>query len=145
MLFVHPKHRLTVWEWFTKAGKGLDSSQLLDKRSTNGRVDHLPHTILYMSNDFIARWQKYISSQWQNVTSGSLIFADSITVWKIEIAIGFHNKILFHGKYAIPSGTTPYSDVKLMHVLYKGVIQETTHCKGEYVSSVFICPKKDSI
>ena len=26
-----------------------------------------------------------------------------------------------------------------------GVIQETTHCEGEYVSSMFICPKKDSI
>lgn len=29
--------------------------------------------------------------------------------------------------------------------LYRKVIQETTHCEGEYVSSVFICLKKDSI
>ena len=37
--------------------------------------------------------------------------------------------------------------VKLIYVLYKGVIQETTHCdhEGKYVSGVFICPKKDSI
>ena len=35
--------------------------------------------------------------------------------------------------------------VKLIYVLYKGVILETTHCEGKYVSSVFICPKKDSI
>ena len=35
--------------------------------------------------------------------------------------------------------------VKLIYVLYKGVILETTRCEGEYVSSVFICPKKDSI
>ena len=35
--------------------------------------------------------------------------------------------------------------VKLIYVLYKGVIQETTHCEGEYVSSIFICPKRDSI
>ena len=35
--------------------------------------------------------------------------------------------------------------VKLMYVLYKGVIQETTHCEGEYVSSVCICSKKDNI
>ena len=35
--------------------------------------------------------------------------------------------------------------VKLIYVLYEGVIQETTHCEGEYVSSVFICPKKYSI
>ena len=32
-----------------------------------------------------------------------------------------------------------------MHVMYRKVIQETTRCQGEYVSSVFICPKKDSI
>ena len=35
--------------------------------------------------------------------------------------------------------------VKLIYVLYKGVIRETTYCEGEYVSSVFTCPKKDSI
>ena len=35
--------------------------------------------------------------------------------------------------------------VKLIYVLYRKVIQETTHCEGEHVSSVFICPKKDSI
>ena len=35
--------------------------------------------------------------------------------------------------------------VKLIYGLYRKVIQETTHCQGEYVSSVFICPKKDSI
>ena len=35
--------------------------------------------------------------------------------------------------------------VKLIYVVYKGVIQETTHCEGEHVSSVFICPKKGNI
>ena len=35
--------------------------------------------------------------------------------------------------------------VKLIYVLYRGVILETTHCEGQCVSSVFICPKKDSI
>ena len=35
--------------------------------------------------------------------------------------------------------------VKLIYVLYRKVIQETTHCEGEYVSSVLIYPKKDSI
>ena len=35
--------------------------------------------------------------------------------------------------------------VKLIYVLYREIIQETTHCEGEYVSSKFICPKKDSI
>ena len=29
--------------------------------------------------------------------------------------------------------------------MYRKVIQETTHCQGEYVPSVFICPKKDII
>ena len=35
--------------------------------------------------------------------------------------------------------------VKLIYVLYRKIIQETTHCEGEYVSSMFIYPKKDSI
>ena len=35
--------------------------------------------------------------------------------------------------------------VKLIYVLYTKIIHETTHCEGEYVSSMFICPKKDSI
>ena len=35
--------------------------------------------------------------------------------------------------------------VKLIYVPYKGVIQETTYCEGEYVSSVFICPKTDGV
>ena len=35
--------------------------------------------------------------------------------------------------------------VKLIYVLYRKIIQETTHCEGEYVSSMFICPKTDSI
>ena len=35
--------------------------------------------------------------------------------------------------------------VKLKYVLYRKVIQETTHSEGKYVSSVFICPKKESI
>ena len=28
--------------------------------------------------------------------------------------------------------------------IYKGVIQETTHCEGEHVSTMFIHPKKDN-
>ena len=40
---------------------------------------------------------------------------------------------------------TQSENVKLINVLFKKVIQETTHCEGEYVSFVFICPKKDSI
>ena len=35
--------------------------------------------------------------------------------------------------------------VKLIYLLYRKVIQETTDCEGKYVSSVFICPKKGSI
>ena len=56
--------------------------------------------------------------------------------------------MLFQGNYAIPSGLSTLlrvKIVKLTYVLHKGVIQETTHCEGEYVSSDFICPKKDSI
>ena len=66
-----------------------------------------------------------------------LFFIVSLTR-QIEIAVGlrvlgFHGKMLFEGKYVIPSGTT-YCKTDI-HV-YKGVIQETTHCEWEYVCTM---------
>jgi len=98
-----------------------------------------------MSNDGFARCLKYISSQWQNVTSGPLVL-DRFRDLKIEIAVGFHCKILFQGKYAVPSVTTHYAEGNCkidIYYLYciKELFKKPPTVKGEYVSSVFICPK----
>ena len=66
---------------------------------------------------------------------------------KIEIAVGFHSKILFQGKYAIPSGTTHYSERNCkidIHYIYriKELFKKLPTVKGEYVSSVFICLRR---
>ena len=34
-------------------------------------------------------------------------------------------------------------DVEIDKLLIKGVISETTHCHGEYISTIFVRPKKD--
>ena len=34
-------------------------------------------------------------------------------------------------------------DMEIDKLLIKGVISETTHCIGEYISTVFVRPKKD--
>ena len=34
-------------------------------------------------------------------------------------------------------------DVELDKLLIKGVISETTHCRGKYISTIFVRPKKD--
>ena len=34
-------------------------------------------------------------------------------------------------------------DVEIDKLLIKGVISETTHCRGEYISTIFVRPKKD--
>ena len=34
-------------------------------------------------------------------------------------------------------------DMEIDKLLIKGVISETTHCPGEYISTIFVRPKKD--
>ena len=35
------------------------------------------------------------------------------------------------------------NDVEIDKLLIKGVSSETTHCRGEYISTIFVSPKKD--
>lgn len=73
-----------------------------------------------------------------------LFFIVSLTRPWLKLLLGFHGKMLFEGKYVIPGGTTYYSEWNCKMDIYKGVIQETTHCEGEHVSTMFIHPKKDN-
>ena len=34
-------------------------------------------------------------------------------------------------------------DVEIDKLLLKGVTSETTYCPGKYISTIFVCPKKD--
>ena len=36
-------------------------------------------------------------------------------------------------------------DMEIDKLLIKGVISETTHCPGEYISTIFVRPKKDGV
>ena len=63
---------------------------------------------------------------------------------KLKLLLGF--KARCYSKGNMQSLQEHYSKWNCkIDVLYRKVIQETTHCQGEYVSSLFICPKKDSI
>ena len=66
---------------------------------------------------------------------------------KLKLLLGFKARCYSKGNMQSlqEQHITQSEIVKLIYVLYRKVIQETTHCQGEYVSSVFICPKKDSI
>ena len=66
---------------------------------------------------------------------------------KLKLLLGFKERCYSKGNIQSlqEQQITQSETVKLMYVLYRNVIQETTHCQGEYVCIVFICPMKDSI
>ena len=111
-------------------------------------VAHLPDSILYnMSNDSIPGWLKYNKFH----HSGRILLqAPSFLIVplasKLKLLLGLKARCYSKGNMQSlhEQHITQSEIVKLMYVLYRKVIQETTHCEG-YVSSVFICPKKDSI
>ena len=66
---------------------------------------------------------------------------------KLKLLLGFTARYYSKGnRQSLQEQHITQSEIlKLIYVLYKSVFQETTQCEGEYVSSVFIFPKKDSI
>ena len=145
MLLIHPKHRLTVWEWFTKAGKGLTAVNCWIKGHPMV-VAYLPDSVLYMSNDSIPGWLKKVHH-----SGRILLLAPSFLIVpltrKLKLLLGFIARCYSKGNMQSlqEQHITQSEIVKLIYVLYRKAFQETTHCQGEYVSTVFICPKKDSI
>ena len=123
------------------------SSQLLDKRSHNG------------SGSFAWFHTVYVSWQYSKMTEINLITVAEYYFWPPHswlyhwlenwncCWISKQDAILreIYMQSLQEQHITPSEIVKLICVLYKKVILETTHCQREYVSSVFICPEKDSI
>lgn len=42
-----------------------------------------------------------------------------------------------------PQQEQEVNDKEIDKLLIKGVISETTHCPGKYISTIFVCPRKD--
>lgn len=89
----------------------------------------------------IAGRLKQFSSHWTNITSDIFIL-NSVTGYKIEFEqepVQFNppREIIFTGQ----EQTTIQAEIDKLEK--KGVILETTHCDTEFVSTIFIRPKKD--
>ena len=114
MLLIHLKHRLTVWDWFTKAGKGLDSSQLLDKRSPNG------------SGPFACICRVTVMQDDCNNSGRMLLLAPLFLIVpltrKLKLLLGFTTRCYSKGNMQSlqEQHITPSEIVKLIYVLYKG-------------------------
>ena len=95
-----------------------------------------------MSNDFIAGCLKQFSSQWKLITSDRFIL-DSVSHYKIEFVAGFPQQEVVPREICFSIQEQNIIQNEIDKLLTKGVIKETTHCAGEYISFIFIRPKKD--
>lgn len=95
-----------------------------------------------MSNDCVEGRLKHFSSQWQNITSDHFIL-DSVTQYKIEFAPGFPQQEAVPREIGFSLQEQRIIQNEIDNCLNKGVIKETTHCEGEFISTIFIRPKKD--
>lgn len=94
-----------------------------------------------MSNDNIGGRLKQFFPQWCCLTSDQFIL-DSVQHYKIEFA-------QLPEQESVPQeiNFTPQEQIiieeEISKLLKKGVITEASHCRGEYISTIFIRPKKD--
>ena len=95
-----------------------------------------------MSNDFIAGRLKQFFPQRKLITSDHFIL-DSVSQYKVEFVAGFPQQEVIPREicFSIQEQHTIQNEIHQLST--KGVIKETTHCTGEYISTLFICPKKD--
>ena len=68
---------------------------------------------------------------------------DSVTQYKIEFAAGFPQQESVPREICFSLQEQHIIQNEIDKLLEKGVIKETTHCEGEYISTIFIHPKKD--
>ena len=97
---------------------------------------------LQLSNDFIAGRLKQFSSQWQHITSDPFIL-DSVQHYKIEFVAEFPQQEVVPRGIGFSTQEQYIIEKEIEKLLHEGVIEETTHCVGEYISTIFIRPKKD--
>ena len=66
-----------------------------------------------------------------------------MTQYKIEFAAGFTQQKSLPREICFSLQEQHIIQNEIDKLLKKGVIKETTHCEGEYISTILIRPKKD--
>ena len=92
--------------------------------------------------DIIGGRLKQFASQWQCITSDPFIL-NSVNHYKIEFENGEPHQCMPPKEINLTRQEQEVIDVEIDKLLIKGVISETTHCHGEYISTIFVRPKKD--
>lgn len=82
---------------------------------------------------------KQFTSQWQYITSDPFIL-NSVKHYKIEFDNGEPIQFMPPKEITFTLQEQEVIDKEIDKLLIKGVISETTHCPGEYISTIFICP-----
>ena len=80
-------------------------------------------------------------SVWQIITSNYSILS-AIRGVKIEF-VAHPKQTLIPREYNFNAAEVVIIDKQIEKFLQTGVIETTSHCKGEYISNIFIWPKKD--
>ena len=112
--------------------------------------DHL-HFQVSLTNDIdhnhsvnaphIAGKLRQFVSVWQTITSDYSILS-SIRGVKIEF-VAYPKQTLIPREYNFNAAEVVIIDKQIEKILQTGVIETTSHCKGEYISNIFIRQKKD--
>ena len=84
---------------------------------------------------------KNFVSKWQTITSDQRIL-NAIRGVRIDF-IEQRNQFFVPSQYNFNPLEVEIIDQKIDCFLERGIIEKTTHSTGEYISNVFICPKKD--
>ena len=90
---------------------------------------------------YVAGRQKQFVSVWQTITSDFFILS-SITGVKIEF-VDYPKQTMIPREYNFDATEVVINDKQIETFLQTGVIETTTYCEGEYISNIFIRPKKD--
>ena len=94
-----------------------------------------------MSNDNIVGRLKQFFPLWRCLTSDQFIL-DSVQHYKIEFAHLPEQEFVPQEINFTPQEQIIIEE-EISKLLKKGVITEASHCRGEYISTIFIRPKKD--
>ena len=94
-----------------------------------------------MSNDKIGARLKQFFLQWRCLTSDQFIL-DSVQHYKIEFVQYPEQEFVPKEIIFTPQEQSIIGE-EISKLLRKGVITEASHCTGEYISTIFIRPKKD--
>ena len=86
---------------------------------------------------------RQVVSAWQTITSDYSILS-SIKGVKIEF-VAYPKQTLIPREYNFDAAEVVIIDKQIEKFLQTGVIETTSHCKGEYISNIFIQPKKDGL